>query len=201
MTAQGCIEPIMLHWVQIAIIVSLRNRTARKRRTAKRVCVTNVTGLLLVCVVVIFTKFQCFGVFFNKICVKEDGWSLRQPFFKQNYCHARFAVFLALPSCCVSSLILKWLQQQTKSCHSTSLWAINRKWRRKRWLGDCKSKVGWAQQNVYRKVSQKLSFRKSFRGESVNSRNSNISDLYWALSVIKGANRQIDLRHLPKAHN
>ena len=79
----------------------------RKRRTAKCVCVTNVTGLLLVCVVVIFTKFQCFGVFFNKICVKEDGWSLRQPFFKQNYCHARFAVFLALPSCCVSSLILK----------------------------------------------------------------------------------------------
>ena len=111
MTPQGCIEPIMLHWVQIAIIVSLRNRTARKRRTAKCVCVTNVTGLLLVCVVVIFTKFQCFGVFFNKICVKEDGWSLRQPFFKQNYCHARFAVFLALLSCCVSSLILKWLQQ------------------------------------------------------------------------------------------
>ena len=32
----------------------------RKRRTAKCVCVTNVTGLLLVCVVVIFTKFQCF---------------------------------------------------------------------------------------------------------------------------------------------
>ena len=54
MTPQGCIEPIMLHWVQIAIIVSLRSRTARKRRTAKRVCVTNVTGLLLVCVVVIF---------------------------------------------------------------------------------------------------------------------------------------------------
>ena len=83
----------------------------RKRRTAKCVCVTNVTGLLLVCVVVIFTKFRCFGVFFNKICVKEDGWSFRQPFFKQNYCHARFAVFLALLSCCVSSLILKWLQQ------------------------------------------------------------------------------------------
>ena len=57
MTPQGCIEPIMLHWVQIAIIVSLRNRTARKRRTAKCVCVTNVTGLLLVCVVIIFTKF------------------------------------------------------------------------------------------------------------------------------------------------
>ena len=28
MTPQGCIEPIMLHWVQITIIVSLRNRTA-----------------------------------------------------------------------------------------------------------------------------------------------------------------------------
>ena len=30
MTPQGCIEPIMLHWVQIAIIVSLRNRTAER---------------------------------------------------------------------------------------------------------------------------------------------------------------------------
>ena len=44
-------------------------------------------------------------------------------------------------------------------------------------------------------------FRKSFCEESANNRNNNISDLYWALSVIKGANRQIDLRHLPKAHN
>ena len=68
-------------------------------------------------------------------------------------------------------------------------------------IGRRKSKVGWAQQKVYRKVPQKLSFRKSFLGESVNNSNNNISDLYWALSVIKGANRQIDLRHLPKAHN
>ena len=30
MTPQGCIEPIMLHWVQISIIVSLRNRTAER---------------------------------------------------------------------------------------------------------------------------------------------------------------------------
>ena len=30
MTPQGCIEPIMLNWVQIAIIVSLRNGTAER---------------------------------------------------------------------------------------------------------------------------------------------------------------------------
>ena len=38
MTAQGCIEPIMLHWVQIAIIVSLRNTTAERGGRKMRVC-------------------------------------------------------------------------------------------------------------------------------------------------------------------
>ena len=47
------------------------DQDSRKRRTAKRLCVTNVTGLLLACSVVIFTKYQCFLVFYKKICLKE----------------------------------------------------------------------------------------------------------------------------------
>ena len=99
MTPQRCIQPIMLHWVQIAIIVSLRNRTV-ERGGRQNACVANVTGL---CVVVIFTKYQCFSVFYKKISLKEDEvWG--NFFFKQNYCHAcqtRFAVFLARPPCFV----------------------------------------------------------------------------------------------------
>ena len=45
-----------LRWM--AQVVSLRNRTAEKR-TAKRLCMTNVTGLLLTSFVVIFTKHYC----------------------------------------------------------------------------------------------------------------------------------------------
>ena len=36
-------------------------------------------------------------------------------FFKQNYshsCHTRFAVFFLLPSCCISSLLLKYKPDQ-----------------------------------------------------------------------------------------
>ena len=43
----------------------------RKGSMAKRLCVTNVAGLLLACSVVIFTKYQCFLVFYKKICLKE----------------------------------------------------------------------------------------------------------------------------------
>ena len=49
----------------------------------------------------------CFLVFYKKISLKESQvW--RKVISKQNYCHAchtRFAVFLLLPSCCVSSLL------------------------------------------------------------------------------------------------
>ena len=95
-----------LHWTNHVTLSpdcdnsEFTQQDGRKRRTAKRVCVTNVTGL---CVVVIFTKYQCFSVFYKKICLKEDEvWG--NFFFKQNYCHAcqtRFAVFLARPPCCV----------------------------------------------------------------------------------------------------
>ena len=52
-------------------ISQFTQQDGRKRRTAKRLCVTNVTGLLLACSVVIFTKYQCFLVFYKKICLKE----------------------------------------------------------------------------------------------------------------------------------
>ena len=35
----------------------------------------------------------------------KGRWSLEERFFKQNYCHALFAVFSPLSSCCVSPLI------------------------------------------------------------------------------------------------
>ena len=53
----------------------------RKKRTAKRSCVANVTGLLLACYVVIFTYIKCFLVFYKKICLKEG--ELRRNFFSK----------------------------------------------------------------------------------------------------------------------
>ena len=43
---------------RMAQVVSLRNRTA-EQRTAKRLCMTNVTGLFLTSFAVIFTKHYC----------------------------------------------------------------------------------------------------------------------------------------------
>jgi len=76
-------------------------------RQTMRLCVTNVTGLLLMCFVVIFTHKLMFSGLLLKDLFK-GGWSLAEKLFKQNYCHAchtRFAVFFPLPSCYVSSLI------------------------------------------------------------------------------------------------
>ena len=85
---------------------------SKKKRMAKRLCVTNVTGLLLehflwwssLIVKIIFPGLLQKDLF-------KGGWSSADKFFKQNYCHAchtRFAVFLPLPSCCISSLIITW---------------------------------------------------------------------------------------------
>ena len=83
-----------------------------KKRTAKRLCVTNLTWLLLVRFV-IFTSHLSFLDFYEKICLKEDEvW--QKVFIKQNYCHAchsRFSVFFPLLSCYVSSLML-WRKEQ-----------------------------------------------------------------------------------------
>ena len=85
---------------------------SKKKRMAKRLCVTNVTGLLLehflwwssLIVKIIFPGLLQKDLF-------KGGWSSADKSFKQNYCHAchtRFAVFLPLPSCCISSLIITW---------------------------------------------------------------------------------------------
>ena len=84
----------------------------RKKRMAKRLCVTNLTWLLLVHFV-IFTSHLCFLDFYEKICLKE-GEVWQKVFIKQNYCHAchsRFAVFFPLLSYYVSSLML-WRKEQ-----------------------------------------------------------------------------------------
>ena len=44
----------------------------RKKKTAERSCVTNVTRLFLTFFVVIFTWHQCFLVFYKKICLKKS---------------------------------------------------------------------------------------------------------------------------------
>ena len=64
--------------------MSLRNRTA------KRLCVTNATRLLLACFVVNFTNINVFWPFTVQFCEKL--------FQTKHACHARFAVFFPLPS-------------------------------------------------------------------------------------------------------
>ena len=54
------------HWlvfVKVTLIVMSLQQDCRKKRTTKRLCVTNVTGLLLACFVVILTKYyMCSGL-------------------------------------------------------------------------------------------------------------------------------------------
>ena len=116
----------------------------RKRRTAKRVCVTNVTGL---CVVVIFTKYQCFSAFYNRICLKEDEvWG--------NFFSNKIIVTLVRQGLPSSLLARPVAYSHTKMAATVKnltftdeelllnvLVGYNRKGRQQRWLGDCKSKV------------------------------------------------------------
>ena len=98
--------------MQLPVNSEFLQQDSKKKRMAKRLCVTNVTGLLLehflwwssLIVKIIFPGLLQKDLF-------KGGWSSADKFFKQNYCHAchtRFAVFLPLPSCCVSSLIITW---------------------------------------------------------------------------------------------
>ena len=52
-------------------LLNNRGQDGREKRTAKRLCVTNVTGLLPACFVVIFTYINVFWSFTKKICLKE----------------------------------------------------------------------------------------------------------------------------------
>ena len=49
----------------------LRQQDGRKKRTEKRSCMTDVTELLACFVVIDLHLFQCFLVFYKKICLKE----------------------------------------------------------------------------------------------------------------------------------
>ena len=87
-------------------LVSVRNRTAG-RRGRQNVCVWQTwRGYHLRVLSWSSLNVLCSLVFYKKINLKESQvW--RKVISKQNYCHAcltRFAVFLPLPSCCVSSL-------------------------------------------------------------------------------------------------
>ena len=91
------------------VISEFTQRDGRKKRTAKHLCVTKVTGLLPethkgFCYYLGVLSSHNINVswsftkdLFKGIC------SLAKSFFKQNYCHAchtRVAVFFPLPSCC-----------------------------------------------------------------------------------------------------
>ena len=96
-------------WSEMVMLVILHNRG----RTTKRLCVTNVTGLLLESFVVLILHFMfMFNLMFSSLLQNDlfkGRWSLVESFSKQNHCHichARFAIFVPLPSSCISSLLL-----------------------------------------------------------------------------------------------
>ena len=90
----------------LAPLVSLRNRTARVWQTWQ--------GYYLRVLSLSLLNILCFLVFYKKISLKE-GEVWRKDISKQNYCHAchtRFAVFLPLSSCCLSSLLSRARKHQ-----------------------------------------------------------------------------------------
>ena len=97
---------ITLQFYARIILVSLRNRTAGRRRRQTS------------CVWQTWQGYHLWVLSWSSLNTKVSGpsqkdlfkgkWSLAKSCFKQNYCHAchtRFAVFFPLPSCCVSSLM------------------------------------------------------------------------------------------------
>ena len=114
-----------VHWVEFFLanaglletLLSVRNRTAG-RRGRQNVCVWQTwQGYYLRVLSWSSLNVLCSLVFYKKINLKEsEVW--RKVISKQYYCHAcltRFAVFLPLPSCCVSSLFkIRRRRQQVK---------------------------------------------------------------------------------------
>ena len=88
----------------------LTQQNGKKKRTAKRLCVTNVTGLLLACrwfFEILYLIFLCSGLI-QKYLFRR-GWRLAGKCSKRNYCHVchtRFVVSFPLRSYCVSSQLL-----------------------------------------------------------------------------------------------
>ena len=56
---------------QVPVNSEFTQQDGRKKRTAKRLCVTNVIGLLLGSFVVVFPYHWCFLVYYKKVCLKE----------------------------------------------------------------------------------------------------------------------------------
>ena len=112
-------------------------QSGRKKRTAKRLCVTKVTGLLLMCFVVIFTQKDLFN----------EGCSSAENFFKQNYCHVchtMIADSFPLPSSWVSSLLDKTGCEVDYAQYGCSHWLFW-DWIRD-WVGvvsDCTTGMFW----------------------------------------------------------
>ena len=106
---------VIIHWCWKVIfhredfnnISEFTQRDDRKKRTAKRLCATNVTGLYDLRILWWSSLKSMFSGLLQKDLFK-GGWSLSEMFFKQNYCHAchtRFVIFFPLPSCRISSLL------------------------------------------------------------------------------------------------
>ena len=60
----------------------------------------------------------------------KGKWILAKRYFKQNYCrscHTRFALFFPLPSCCVSSLLIRGaVSQKIFSAFQALIWSKKR---------------------------------------------------------------------------
>ena len=60
----------------------------------------------------------------------KGKWILAKRYFKQNYCracHTRFALFFPLPSCCLSSLLIRGaVSQKTFSALQALVWSKNK---------------------------------------------------------------------------
>ena len=116
MTDEFIVRPNMNQWNFITtagqsrgsfLIIEFTQQDGRKKRTAKLLCVTNVTGLLLMCLCWSWLKMFPGLLVLQKDLSIKGGRRSAKTFFKQNYCHAchtKFAVFFPLPSCSVSSL-------------------------------------------------------------------------------------------------
>ena len=94
--------PFVLHTSE------LTQQNGGKKRTEKRLCVTNVTGLLLACFFEILHLISlCSGLIQKYLFSRR--WSLAGKCSKRNYCHVchtRFVISFPLRSYCVSSQLL-----------------------------------------------------------------------------------------------
>ena len=78
-----------------ARINEFTQKNGRRKRIAKHLCVTNVTGLLVAC---FWWKLHLTLTFSGPLQkdLFKGKWSLAKSYFEQNDCHTRFAVFFPL---------------------------------------------------------------------------------------------------------